>query len=140
MWNCAFGIGPTIDGTAPAALKPSLQALGEFTSWAGEAIYGTTGAIRNGFVPGWMDGGASGGYYSATTPLLGAGRTVYLLVTTAPSSGFALFRSSRPAPKSVTDLRTGVPHPFSCDGGLRVECEDWRDVERYGAKVFKVEF
>lgn len=144
LWNCTFGIGPLVDGTAPAPLRPALAKLGAFLAWAGEAVYNTTGACGTFLSPGYMNYRTSIGYYSATVSLDDPG-VVYVLITTAPwaespNGPVALIDTRGRVPQAVTDLRTGAALPFRMMSGPCFEGVDWSDVADHGAKVLKMVF
>ena len=140
QWNFALGVGPRVDGTLPPEFEPTFQRLAEFMQWGSEAIYGTRGGEASALAPGFFAAPwAPGGFCSVSVSLERPG-VHYVLVTSAPSVNRAGFHSGGRVPERITDLRTGAELPFSMMAGPIIENVDWSDVERYGAKVFKVEF
>ena len=47
MWNFAPGIAPLVDGSMPAEIQPSLDAIRDFLAWGSEAVFGTQGGERS---------------------------------------------------------------------------------------------
>lgn len=56
QWNYAVGLGPRIDGSLPEMLRPAIENMGRFMSWASESIYDTTGGEGSPLNPGWFVG------------------------------------------------------------------------------------
>jgi hypothetical protein len=136
QWNHALGIGPTIEGRAPAMFQPTVEAMSRFMAWAKDAIYETTGGEGAGLQQGWWNDGAFG---SITVPLY-EGDTLFLHVTTAPSSNHLMVQNNRGPVAEVVDLHTGRRLPFINRGALHILEMDWADVADYGAKVLRVTF
>lgn len=139
QWNFAPGIGPRIDGTIQPSLKPAVAAIGEFLSWAGEAIYGTTGPAGTFVQPGWINTRGSLSYMSVTNRLDNPS-VFYAIFTEAPTGNFAMIDTMGREPRRVTDLRTGAEIPFRMWSGPVFEGDLWGDVAQRGATVFKMEF
>ena len=136
-WNYAVGIGPTLEGKAPKSLVPVVDALGAFMKWAGPAIYGTIGGEGAPLQGGWLNSGA----YGVVTVSLSERNTYYLIVTEAPTKftrNYLRVQHDWIAVESVSDLRTGKAVEFDMNGSLNIHNGDWSDIERYGAKIFKI--
>lgn len=140
QWNFALGIGPMIDGHLPPAFEPSLNRLAEFMAWGSEAVYNTTGGELGFIPPGWFNAPWTPGGFCSVTVSLADPNVHYVMVTTAPSAPAAGFHTGGRVPTCVTDLRTGQKLEFEMQAGLILGHVDWSDVERYGAKVFRVGF
>lgn len=140
LWNCAIGIGPTIEGKIPEEFLPSFENVAKFLKWGGEAIYNTTGAEGSFMQPGFFTASwQEQGFCSITRSTLNPD-IFYIIVTEAPPSGNAMFHTCGVIPKRLTDLRTGEEIPFRMFAGIDVRNVDWSDVAEYGAKVLKAEF
>ena len=140
MWNFAPGIAPLVDGSMPAEIQPSLDAIRDFLAWGSEAVFGTQGGERSVLTPGYFDHHNSIGWAGVSHPF-GREDRLYAMVTQAPTKGFALFESDGYVPKRITDLRTGAELPFQMWGsGPYLEGVDWSDVDRFGVKVLVFEF
>lgn len=139
QWNFAPGIGPRIDGTIQPNLKPQFDAIRDFLSWAGEAIYGTTGPAGTFFQPGWVNVRGNLSYVSVTNRL-DTPTVFYAIFTEAPAGNFAMLDTMGREPVHVTDLRTGRDIPFKMWSGPVFEGPHWRDIAERGAAVFKLVF
>ncbi len=139
LWNFHPGIGPRIDGTMPNAARPSLDAIRDFLSWAGEAIYGTRGPAGTPFTPGWMNVNGSVAFCSVTVRLDNPD-VCYAIFTEAPERDYTMLETSGLEPRRITDLRSGRDVPFTMWAGPLIEGIDWTDIPECGAKVFKLEF
>lgn len=141
QWNYALGVGPRVDGSLPPEFAPSFARLAEFLAWGGAAVYGTTGGEGSVLTPGWFSApwSNSAGYCSVTVSLANPA-IHYLLVTSAPNTPSAAFHTNGRVPARVTDLRTGAAVPFTMGAGVWLKDLDWSDVDRYGAKVFRLDF
>jgi len=140
QWNFAWGLGPCVDGTVPDCFRPAVEALGRFMEWGSEAIYSTTGGEDSQLIPGYFSAPWSPEGFCSVTRSLDDPDLHYVLVTDAPDCDKALFHSKGAVPKRVTDLRSGKELPFAMAAGIILENVDWRDVEEFGAKVFRIEF
>ena len=109
-------------------------------AWGSEAIYNTTGGEDSQLIPGHFSAPWSPEGFCSVPRSLDNPDLHYVLVTDAPDCDKALFHSKGAAPKRVTDLRSGGELPFSMAAGIILKDIDWRDVEEFGAKVFKIEF
>ena len=140
MWNFAPGIAPLVDGSMPAEIQPSLDAIRDFLAWGSEAVFGTQGGERSVLTPGYFDHHNSIGWAGVSRPF-GREDKLYAMVAQAPTKGFALFETDGFVPKKISDLRTGAELPFQMWGsGPYLEGVDWGDVDRYGVKVLVFEF
>lgn len=151
QWNFSWGIGPKADGTMPECFHSSLDAVAHFMKWGSEAIYNTIGGEGSLINPGFFTGPWSPEGFCSVTRRLDDPRIHYILVTTKPSLvrgkpvneelyHKALFHTDGIIPENVTDLRTGQKIPYRMAAGISLENICWEDVDRYGVKVFKVEF
>lgn len=140
QWNFALGIGPTVEGKIPEAFEPSFQRLAELMSWGSEAIHGTTGGEGSRVDPGCCAAPWSPGGFCSVTVSLAKPNVHHVLVTTAPACPDVAFRCGGRVPERIVDLRSGEGLPFEPGENLLLRNVDWSDVERYGAKVFKVTF
>ena len=135
-WNYSLGIGPTVEGKMPDEFRPMLDRLHAFMEWGSQAVYDTVGGYGSCIRPGWM---RDGGFCSVTVSMDNPG-THYLIVTTASISKDLRVYTNGYSVAKVADLRTGSNVPFSQDGFLKFNVDDWQDLEKYGAKVFKIDF
>lgn len=139
QWNFNPGIGPRIDGTIPPNVAPQLAAIRDFLSWAGEAVYGTTGPEGSFVHSGWVNvqGSLS---FCAVTRRLDAPSVFYAIFTEAPSQGLAMLDTMGREPRRATDLRTGRELPFDMWAGPVFKDGPWGDVAECGAAVIRLEF
>lgn len=139
LWNFHPGIGPRIDGTVPDGLHASLNAIRDFLSWAGEAVFNTRGPSGSPLFPGWMNVGGSIAFCSITRRLDDP-NVFYAIFTEAPDKDFTMLETSGLEPRRITDLRSGRECSFDMCAGPMIRGVDWGDVAECGAKVFRVEF
>jgi len=137
-WNYSLGIGPMVDGKMPDEFHPMLERLHDFMEWGSQAVYDTIGGQGSCIEPGLMYM-YEGGFCSVTVSMDSPG-THYLIVTTAPSSKELKVYTNGCSVAKIVDLRSGSSLPFSQGGFLKFSVDDWQDVEKFGAKVFKIEF
>ena len=140
LWNFAPGIGPRIDGTAPDELQPSLRAIRDFLAWAGEAIYNTRGPDGTIMDAGFLNEYSGRGFCTVTNRLDAPDVFYVFLLAIPQENGRCILETSGHEPRRITDLRTGAEIPFKMWAGPVVEGLDYSDVDRYGAKVLKLEF
>jgi hypothetical protein len=140
QWNFAFGLGPRIDGTLPPELAPSMQCVADFMEWGKEAIDNTTGGEASQIAPGYFTAPWSPQGFCSVTVSLSDPSIHYILVTQAPDTNRAGFRSHGALPRKISDLRTGENIPFSMTENIIIDDIDWSDVSEFGVKVFKVDF
>lgn len=134
QWNYALGVGPMIDGKFTASLQPMMDAAHNFLAWASESIYDTVGGEGSALNPGWWNNGA----YGSVTVSRKDPKTLYIHVTTPPTSDNLQVQNNGYGVASVTDLRTGEKISFVDTGSLILNTKDWSDVEKFGDRVFKV--
>lgn len=134
QWNYAMGLGPLLDGTVPPEFEPMIAAMATFMSWAGESVTDTIGGEGSGLVPGWCNDGA----FCPVTVSLKNPAVHYLHVTEAPTTNVLCVQTNFRLVRTVEDLRTGQPVPFTQNGALEVASDSWADVATYGAAVFRV--
>lgn len=132
-WNFALGLGPTIEGKAPATFRPMLDHLSSFMSWAAESVYDTEGGEGSVLNPGWWNHGGFGSITVSTRDP----RIYYIHVTTPPAVNRLAVQNNGELFGETSDLRTGKPLRLENKGCLEVFDLDWEDVHRYGAKIIK---
>ncbi len=152
QWNFTFGIPVRIDGTVEEKYHPMFDAVSSFLEWGSEAVYNTTGGLDSPIRPGSFHGG---GFCSVTRSLENPSmcfllvidppkpeKNGFFLLPPTPENNFAAFFTKGRVPVCVSDLRTGTPVEFTMPGGngFCLRGIDWSDTERYGVKVFRVEF
>jgi hypothetical protein len=137
-WNYTIGIPVAINGKIPEKYNPMFDKMERFMEWASEAVYDTFGGLHSNVKPGWIN---DDGFCSVTVSNK-INDCCYVLVTTAPKTNCAKFFTNGLEPVCVSDLRTGETIEFDMSGGMGIQLsdQDWSDVDKYGAKVFKVEF
>jgi alpha-L-fucosidase len=140
QWNFTLGIGPRLDGTLPPEFEASWQCLADFMAWGKEAISNTTGGESGQIEPGYFTAPWSPQGFCSVTVSLSEPSIHYILVTQAPASKGAGFRTHGAVPRQIHDLRTGAPVPFRMTENIIMDEVDWSDVDSCGVKVFKVEF
>jgi hypothetical protein len=136
-WNFTLGLGPLVDGTIPPEFKPMAKTVNEFFKWAKPAIYNTTGGIDDPLHGGWLNSGAFG----VVTIDNKEPNTYYLSVLEPPTKftkTMLKVQHDWVKVKSITDLRTGKPLPFNVSGTINITSPDWTDIQKYGAKIFKI--
>lgn len=106
--NLLLNIGPTPDGSVPADAIAPLEAVGQWLSENGKAVYGAK--IRNTKWPSQSYGG--NGVTSASYD----GKSVYLWNWIWPSSGEMGIGGYITAPKAVRFLKDGTPIDFELKG------------------------
>ena len=115
-----------------------MQTMADFMAWASPAIVNTMGGECAPIQDGWLSSNAFG---TITVPY-DQPDTYYLLVTTPPEpprDSVLRVQHDDIAIASSTDLRTGAPCEFTADGAIDiVQLNDWSDIERYGARIFKI--
>ena len=139
QWNFHPGIGPRIDGTVPDSLVPQLAAIRDFLSWAGEAVYGTTGPEGSFVRSGWINVCHSLSF-CAVTRRLDDPSVFYAIFTEKPSQWFVMLDTMGREPRRATDLRTGREMPFEMWSGPVFKDGPWNDIAERGAVVVKLEF
>lgn len=140
QWNFSLGIGPRLDGTLPPEFEPSIQCVSDFMEWGKESIINTTGGESGQIEPGYFTAPWSPQGFCSVTVSLQDPSIHYILVTQAPESRCAGFRSHGAEPKQIYDLRSGETILFRMTENIIIDEIDWGDVDSCGVKVFKVEF